>query len=84
MLARRCGVRYLLLWFQVSTAVALARLKRRARLKSEFLRKHHRPLSATVMFRIAREIEEPLIREPYVVVDSTTNYRGQARAVAAL
>lgn len=78
-IAKKNKARYLLLWFQTPVEVALKRIKKRRELKSELLKRYHRPIDDDVLYRIRSQEEAP-IREPHLVLTAAP-YRKQKEAV---
>lgn len=66
-IAKKRKAGYLLLWFKTPLRRALDRIKKRTKLKSEIMKKYHRPISSSVLLRI-RADEESLIREPHIIL----------------
>lgn len=79
-IAKKQGARYLVLWFQTSVGMALKRISRRREIKSELMKKYHRPVDKWVLFRIKKELEEPR-REPFVIIDGEQSYLKQKELV---
>ncbi|MBI5220709.1 MAG: ATP-binding protein [Candidatus Liptonbacteria bacterium] len=79
-IARRCGARYLLLWFCSPVPLALRRLQDRKGVEAPHLLKYYRPVPARVLFSQKEEIEEPR-REKHVKLDSSRSYQRQKEEV---
>ena len=80
-IAKRNGAKYLLLWFQTPVEVALKRIKKRRELKSELLKRYHRPIDDDVLYKIRSQEEAP-IREPHLILTAAP-YRKQKKTVTA-
>lgn len=80
-LAKKHKARYLLLWFQVPVNVAIGRILKRKKLKSEFLQKYHVPIDKWVVLRIRKEIEPPTSSEPHIIVDGQKPYKKQIKTI---
>jgi predicted kinase len=78
-IAKKLGADYLLLWFRTPVETALRCLRKRAKLKSEALKRYHRPISDSVLFDIRAE-DEPPVREPHVILEPGS-YQEQKAAV---
>jgi len=76
-LAKKHKARYLLLWFQVPINVAIGRILRRKKLKSEFLKKYHVPIDKWVVLRMRKATEPPSKFEPYIIIDGERPYKEQ-------
>lgn len=79
-IAKKHRAKYLLLWFQTPVGIALKRIRKRSSLKSELMRRYHRVIDDSVLFRIKAEEEEPR-GEPYVSL-YPESYKKQAELVA--
>lgn len=74
-IAVKHGAQYLLLWFQIPVNIAISRILRRKKLKSEFEKKYQVPIDKWVVLRIKKAIEPPTKTEPYVIIDGTKPYK---------
>jgi len=78
-IAKKRKADYILLWFKTSVKTALKRIRKRTDLKSELMKRYHRVIDDSVLYRIKAEEEEPL-KEPYVVLN-TASYKEQRGSV---
>lgn len=74
-IARKHNARYLLLWFRIPVNIAIGRILRRKKLKSEFEKKYQVPIDKWVVLRIRKATEPPTKTEPHIIVDGAKPYK---------
>lgn len=79
-IAKKRKAKYFLLWFKTPVEVALKRIKKRSELKSILMKKYHKTIDDSVLFRIKLEEEEPC-RESYIILEAES-YKKQKDKVA--
>jgi len=80
-IADKYGAEYALLRFKVPVTIALARISKRSKYKSELMRKYHRNVDKLTLLTIKREIEEPTKREMTLIIDALKPYKKQIQVV---
>lgn len=68
-IAKKRKAKYILLWFKTPVTTALKRIKKRSELRSELMKKYHKAIDDSVLFRIKSEEEEPR-REPHIIIEA--------------
>ncbi len=68
-LAKKNKANYCLVWLQTDVSVAEKRLGKRALLKSKHKKLMYRPLELKVLHDLKNEMQEPINKEPHVIID---------------
>lgn len=67
-IVKKRGAEYVLLWFKTPVEVALGRIRKRDKIKSEIMKRYQKVIDDSVLFLIKKEEEEP-DKEPHVVLE---------------